>query len=131
MTDYFDILNQYDLNQKENEELHAFVAELNSKIFNLKGNKSDDSVIISDTPKLLKALVLTYKDNRDKNKEGYRYKDELIRNSGIFSRDLGGKQTYGFWEKKIPLPGLSSVAVYSKTSSPPFIEGSFRFDELS
>ncbi|KAE8739820.1 hypothetical protein FOCC_FOCC014670 [Frankliniella occidentalis] len=81
-------------------------------------------------PKLLQALVQCHKDNKDKKPTGRRYKDELIKNFSISSRDLAGKQSYEFWCKNLPMPALSTVAVYAEKSTDHFVEGEFRFPEL-
>lgn len=131
MTDFYKCLNENDKVIKENEELHKFVEYLFEKISKLNQKNENDLAIISSMPPLLQALVKSHEENKDRQKHGKRYKNELIRNFAVYARDLGGKQIYEFWEKNLPLPGLTSVATYGKQMSETVIEGEFRFDKLS
>lgn len=129
--DYFNVLNEHDLILKENEELHHFVKSLIDRVSQLKQNDSKNDIIISTMPTLLQALIKTHQNNYGRQKQGFRYKDELIRNFSMYSKDLGGKQVFDFWSTNLPLPSPSAVAHYSKNSSQPVIEGEFRWKELS
>lgn len=130
LTEFFKVLNVHDMIIKENEDLKLFVKYLTEKITSLDQNNDDNIAIISDMPVLMQALVKCHKNNKNKTPTAWRYKDELIRNFSIFSRDLAGKQSYEFWSKNLPLPSLSSVALYSDKCSKPIVEGEFRFQEL-
>ncbi|KAK3921451.1 Alanine--tRNA ligase [Frankliniella fusca] len=65
ITEYYKVLNKYDLVLKENEELHSVVELLNSKISKLG---SQDSPIVEDMPVLLKALIESYMENKKNTK---------------------------------------------------------------
>lgn len=131
MTEFFKVLNENDLIFKENEELHKFIQHLTDKVIKLDVNNPIDNEIISSMPTLLQALIRSHLDNFGRQKHGKRYKDELLRNFSIYSRDLGGKQCFQFWSKNLPMPSLSAVSTYSKDATQPLVEGEFRWAELA
>lgn len=129
MTEYMKVLNEHELILQENSDLKVFVKFLTDKLASLDAN-SENIAIISEMPTLLRALVTSHIENKDKRKGGERYNNDLIRKFATLSKDLGGKQLYEFWSKNLPIPSATTVSSDSKKSSRKIIEGEFRFAEL-
>jgi len=133
ITDHLPILDEHQKILRDNKDLRDVVSRLNNKVSTLPDDAANKKKIVGDMPRLLTALVDSYKANSGRQKNGYRYKGDegdLLKNFSTLSRDLGSRQTFEFWQKNLPIPSASTVARHNKTIAEPVVEGQFRFAGL-